>query len=237
MKKERKGGKKRERERASVQSRGVWSRWKRAHGGLGQPGELGKGSTAGFGGKEVGEWEAGDGIVAGVCQKGTDEEEMGQRGATKRARCGGWREQREGVIAVAGAEGVVAGFGAEVVAVVGDEGVAREQLEAVAKRSASAMGEETLYKRRGSRGIERRDSSPGEVTRVTGEGVVLLPEKEGPVTRGKGWGGSEVRLDGCYDIPAESWPRDRRPRRLEETELNQRKGVKGEERGKKGDIA
>jgi hypothetical protein len=52
--------------RAVGQSRGVWSRGKRTHGGLRQPSERGEGTAAGFSGEKVGEGEAGDGVGTGV---------------------------------------------------------------------------------------------------------------------------------------------------------------------------
>jgi hypothetical protein len=57
------------------------------HGSLGEPSERGEGVAAGFSGEEVSKGEAGDGLLADVVVKGTDEEKVGQCGVVE------WRQR------------------------------------------------------------------------------------------------------------------------------------------------
>ena len=86
--KERKeGGKKRgsgEKGKRASESRGVWSQWEGAHGGLCEPSEGSKSVAASLSGKEVCEGKAGDGLLTDVVVEGADEEEVGKGGAAER---------------------------------------------------------------------------------------------------------------------------------------------------------
>jgi hypothetical protein len=121
------------------------------------------------------------------------------------------------VIAVTGAEGVVAGLRAETIAVFGDEGVAREELEAVAERRATTVREQALNKRGRRAGVVGGYCDPCVVTEVAREGRVPLPEEERAIPRSVRRGSREVRLDSGQEMAAGVGPRDTRPGRLEET--------------------
>jgi hypothetical protein len=130
------------------------------------------------------------------------------------------------VVPVAGAKGVVASLRAEAVAIVGDEGMAREKLEAVAEGGATTMREKALDEGGRGAGIERRNRGPGVVAGVTQEGLVLLPEEKGPIPRAQRRGGGQGRLYSFQNPEADVAARHRRPRLLEETQLHQRRRVK-----------